>query len=91
MAKPVHFRHWTSKTGNGETAYRNCALVPALHALPVGAIGAMTLAITTRASQGHTGRPLVAELGRRQSTPVSLAALPRVLSPLAGARYVGLK
>src|ERR1051325_10613728 len=27
MAKPVHFRHWTSKTGSGDTAYRNCALV----------------------------------------------------------------
>ncbi|WP_281405875.1 MULTISPECIES: EamA family transporter [unclassified Mesorhizobium] len=27
MAEPVHFRHWTSKTGNGETSYRNCALV----------------------------------------------------------------
>ena len=32
----------------------------ALHALTVGAIGTMTLAVMTRASLGHTGRPLTA-------------------------------
>jgi uncharacterized protein involved in response to NO len=32
----------------------------ALHALTVGAIGTMTLAVMTRASLGHTGRPLMA-------------------------------
>lgn len=31
-----------------------------LHALTAGAIGTMTLAVMTRASLGHTGRPLVA-------------------------------
>lgn len=39
------------------------ATVPAaagIHALGVGAIGTMTLAVMTRASLGHTGRPLVA-------------------------------
>lgn len=38
-------------------------LVPAsvgVHALTAGAIGVMTLAIMTRASRGHTGRPLAA-------------------------------
>lgn len=32
----------------------------ALHALTVGAIGTMTLAVMTRSSLGHTGRPLAA-------------------------------
>ena len=32
----------------------------ALHALTVGAIGTMTLAVMTRATLGHTGRPLTA-------------------------------
>jgi uncharacterized protein involved in response to NO len=32
----------------------------ALHLLTAGAIGLMTLAIMTRASRGHTGRPLTA-------------------------------
>lgn len=42
-------------------------LVPALaglsgtHALSAGALGAMTLAVMTRASLGHTGRPLTAD------------------------------
>jgi uncharacterized protein involved in response to NO len=34
----------------------------ALHVLTVGAIGVMTFAIMTRASLGHTGRPLTASL-----------------------------
>jgi uncharacterized protein involved in response to NO len=34
----------------------------ALHVLTVGAIGVMTLAVMTRASLGHTGRPLTASL-----------------------------
>jgi len=32
----------------------------ALHVLTVGAIGMMTVAVLTRASRGHTGRPLSA-------------------------------
>jgi uncharacterized protein involved in response to NO len=36
------------------------AQASALHLLTVGAIGGMTLAIMTRASLGHTGRPLKA-------------------------------
>lgn len=59
----------------------------ALHALTVGAIGTMTLAVMTRASLGHTGRPLTAGPGTRTIYGlVSLAAVLRVLSPLAGAR-----
>jgi uncharacterized protein involved in response to NO len=34
--------------------------VSALHVLTVGGIGSMTLAIMTRATRGHTGRPLAA-------------------------------
>ena len=32
-----------------------------MHALTAGAIGTMTLAIMTRATLGHTGRPLAAD------------------------------
>jgi len=42
------------------------ALLPqtaALHALTAGAISTMTLAVMTRASLGHTGRPLAAGPG----------------------------
>ena len=61
----------------------------ALHALTVGAIGTMTLAVMTRASLGHTGRPLVAGSGTQAIYAlVTLAALLRVLSPLAGAQMM---
>ncbi len=36
-------------------------MVDALHALSSGAIGTMTLAVMTRASRGHSGRPLQAD------------------------------
>jgi uncharacterized protein involved in response to NO len=57
----------------------------ALHALTVGAIGTMTLAVMTRATLGHTGRPLATD-GWMVATYVliSLAAVLRILSPLAG-------
>ena len=61
----------------------------ALHALTVGAIGTMTLAVMTRASLGHTGRPLVAD---RATVAiyllVTLAALLRVLGPFFGSQSV---
>jgi uncharacterized protein involved in response to NO len=61
----------------------------ALHALTVGAIGTMTLAVMTRASLGHTGRPLVAGSGTQAIyVLVTLAALLRVTSPLAGAQMM---
>ena len=59
----------------------------ALHALTVGAIGTMTLAVMTRASLGHTGHALSA--GRVTMTAyflVTIAAALRVLSPLTGER-----
>ena len=61
----------------------------ALHALTVGAVGTMTLAVMTRATLGHTGRPLTA--GRATTwiyLLVTLAALLRLLAPLAGGQYV---
>ncbi|HEX5766792.1 MAG TPA: NnrS family protein [Burkholderiales bacterium] len=61
----------------------------ALHALTVGAIGTMTLAVMTRASLGHTGRALSADGATIAIyVLVTLAALLRVLSPLAGAHAV---
>ena len=61
----------------------------ALHALTVGAIGTMTLAVMTRASFGQTGRPLVAGWGTQAIYVfVTLAALLRVLSPLKGAQMM---
>lgn len=61
----------------------------ALHALTVGAIGTMTLAVMPRASLGHTGRPLVASWGTQAIyVLVTLAALLRVLSPLTCTQMV---
>ena len=55
----------------------------ALHALTVGAVGTMTLAVMTRASLGHTGRPLTAgPVTKTIYALVTIAALLRVISPL---------
>lgn len=60
-------------------------MTAALHALTAGAIGTMPLAVMSRATLGHTGRPLVAN---RVTTAlylcVSAAAILRVLSPVLG-------
>lgn len=61
----------------------------ALHALTAGAVGTMTLAVMTRASLGHTGRPIVAG-------PATLAiyglvtagALARVAAPFLDIDYL---
>jgi uncharacterized protein involved in response to NO len=56
-----------------------------VHALTVGAIGTMTLAVMTRASLGHSGRPLVAGAGTVLIYAlVSIAALLRVAAPFSG-------
>jgi uncharacterized protein involved in response to NO len=56
-----------------------------LHALTVGAIGTMTLAVMTRASLGHTGRPLHAGPGTSAIyLLVTLAAGLRFAAPLLG-------
>jgi uncharacterized protein involved in response to NO len=67
--------------------YEYLPATAALHALTVGAIGTMTLAVMTRASLGHTGRPLLAGPGTKTIyVLITLAAIVRILSPLAGER-----
>ncbi len=59
-----------------------------VHALTAGAIGVMTLAIMTRASRGHTGRPLAA--GRIEVliyVLINAAALTRVTGGLLPTLY----
>ena len=59
----------------------------ALHALTTGAIGTMTLAVMTRATLGHTSRPLSAGPATRMIYGlVTIAAILRVLSPFTGVR-----
>jgi uncharacterized protein involved in response to NO len=61
----------------------------ALHALTVGAIGSMTLAVMTRATLGHTGRSLTAGPGTTAIYGlVTLAAVLRLVAPLADAAYL---
>jgi uncharacterized protein involved in response to NO len=63
----------------------------ALHALTVGAIGTMTLAVMTRATLGHTGRPLTADAVTRVIYAlVTSAAVLRIASPYFGALVVSL-
>lgn len=57
----------------------------ALHALTVGGFGTMIMAVATRASLGHTGRPLTAGAGTTAAyVLVSVAAAARIVSPFAG-------
>jgi uncharacterized protein involved in response to NO len=61
----------------------------ALHALTMGAIGGMILAMTTRVPLGHTGRPLTASrLTVVAYLMLTLAVLVRVLGPLISADYL---
>ena len=61
----------------------------ALHALTVGAVGTMTLAVMTRATLGHSGRKLAAGPGTTMIyLLVTLAAVLRLLAPFGGAQYV---
>jgi len=61
----------------------------ALHALTMGAIGSMVLAVTTRVALGHTGRPLqAARLTVLAYLILMIAVLVRVLGPLNGKAYM---
>ena len=63
----------------------------ALHALTAGAIGTMTLAVMTRASLGHTGRPIATDAATATIyVLVTLGALLRVTAPLAAEFYLEL-
>lgn len=56
-----------------------------IHALTAGAVGVMTLAVMTRATRGHTGRPLVAG-GATLAIYLAIngAGVLRVVAPFAG-------
>jgi len=55
----------------------------ATHALAIGVIGGMTLAMMTRTARGHTGRPLAADRYEVACyVMVQLAAIVRVLVPI---------
>ncbi|MBL4758381.1 MAG: NnrS family protein [Rhizobiales bacterium] len=61
----------------------------ALHGLTVGMIGTMTLAVMTRATLGHSGQPLRADLATQTIfVLVVCAALTRVMAPLMGEDYL---
>jgi uncharacterized protein involved in response to NO len=63
----------------------------AVHALTVGAIGTMTLAVMTRASLGHTGRPLTAGKGTTAIyVLVTIATIARLLAPLSDVHYLAM-
>jgi uncharacterized protein involved in response to NO len=61
----------------------------AMHALGAGAMAGMTLAVMTRATRGHTGRPLEAD-GATVAiyVLVNLGALLRVAAPLPPLDYM---
>jgi uncharacterized protein involved in response to NO len=67
----------------------NPGLVPrsaGIHALTAGAVGVMTLAVMTRATRGHTGRPLAADASTTAIyLAINAAALLRVAAPFSGA------
>lgn len=61
----------------------------ALHALTMGAIGSMVLAVSTRVALGHTGRPLQAARAIVVAYWIMMiAVLIRVLGPLSGKSYL---
>jgi uncharacterized protein involved in response to NO len=61
----------------------------AIHALTAGAVGTMTLAVMTRATRGHTGRPIVADHATIAIyLLVTVGAVLRVLAPFADELYV---
>jgi len=59
-----------------------------IHAFATGAIGTMVMAVMSRASLGHTGRPLIAPRAIVAAYwLITLAALFRVLGPLLAPQY----
>ncbi|OHV66009.1 short-chain dehydrogenase [Mesorhizobium sp. LCM 4577] len=59
-------------------------VVAGIHALAVGAVACMTLAVMTRASLGHTGRELAADAGTRAIfAAIVIAAILRVAAAMA--------
>jgi len=93
---------WVLHLGHGWLALGLCLLglsqlwpaVPvsaALHALTAGAVGTMILAVMTRATLGHTGRPLAAGPGTTAIfLLVTLAAVLRLAASFAASLYLPL-
>jgi uncharacterized protein involved in response to NO len=70
---------------------RGLPAASATHALTAGAVGTMTLAVMTRATLGHTGRPLTADAPTIVIYAlVTLGAVLRVVAPLADAHALAL-
>ena len=66
------------------------APLASMHALAVGAVGSMTLAIMSRAALGHSGRPLVAPWPVAMAYGlVSVAAIARMIDGTAGLIVAG--
>jgi len=62
-----------------------------IHALTAGAIGVMTLAVMSRATRGHTGRPLSADAPTTVLYAIiNLAAVSRVAAPFLPSAHVAL-
>jgi uncharacterized protein involved in response to NO len=75
----------------GASAFGLAPASAGIHAWTGGAIGAMTLAVMTRATRGHTGRPLVADRGTALLYLLVVGgALARVAASLAPAHAIGL-
>jgi uncharacterized protein involved in response to NO len=74
----------------GSSAWFPSLATSAIHALTVGAMGTMILAVMTRASLGHSKRELTAGLGTSTAYALALgAAAVRVAAPYSGAAYAG--
>ena len=62
-----------------------------VHALTVGAVGVMTLAVMTRSARGHTGRSLAADRATMAIyAAINAAAVTRVAAPFSGAAQPAL-
>lgn len=62
-----------------------------LHALTIGAIGTMTLAVMSRATLGHTGHALHADSGLTAAfVLITVSSVVRIVSPLSSQGYVTL-
>jgi uncharacterized protein involved in response to NO len=65
--------------------------VAGMHALTAGAMGGMTLAVMTRATLGHTGRRLIADMWTEAIyLLVAAAAMLRVAAPFSDEAYLPL-
>jgi uncharacterized protein involved in response to NO len=91
----LHVAYWWLPVGYAMLGLASLGLVftpaTALHALTMGAIGSMVLAMITRVPLGHTGRPLHASRVTVVAYVVlTLAVIARILSPWAEAGYLSM-